>query len=230
VSAATLDVVASVANRLASLQVVFVGASVLPLYLRPELRSSARMTDDVDCVTEVLSTMDYSQLGQRLDRMHFSTIDLPADSPICRYRSPDGVLVDIMPVSADVIGFSNPWYREGFDQAESVVLPDGTAIQVLPAWCFLATKLSAFDGRGASDPLASHDLEDIIALLDGGEGINHWLDDATPAARAYIQGWMRSFLRLPDASELVEGHCPRPNPKGRRSKAILDLMVAWAPR
>jgi len=32
---------------------------------------------------------------------------------------------------------------------------------------FLATKFAAFDGRGKGDYMASHDLEDIVAVVDG---------------------------------------------------------------
>ena len=36
---------------------------------------------------------------------------------------------------------------------------------------FLATKLAVFDGRGEGDYVLSHDMEDIIVLLDGRRGI-----------------------------------------------------------
>ena len=33
--------------------------------------------------------------------------------------------------------------------------------------CFIATKLEAFHGRGGGDIVASHNLEDIIAVAEG---------------------------------------------------------------
>jgi hypothetical protein len=41
---------------------------------------------------------------------------------------------------------------------------------VTPA-CFLVTKLTAFGDRGRRHPIASHDLEDVIAVIDGREEI-----------------------------------------------------------
>jgi len=46
-------------------------------------------------------------------------------------------------------------------------LEDDLAIKLVSSPYFLATKIEAFTGRGGGDYQASHDLEDIITLLDG---------------------------------------------------------------
>ncbi|MCW8946524.1 MAG: hypothetical protein OQK80_03570 [Sedimenticola sp.] len=48
-----------------------------------------------------------------------------------------------------------------------IKLPLGQTIRTVSAPYFLVTKLEAFDGRGNSDYLLSHDMENIIAVLDG---------------------------------------------------------------
>ncbi len=53
--------------------------------------------------------------------------------------------------------------------AHSVVmpLPNKRQIRLVSAPYFLISKLDAFDGRGKGDYLTSHDIEDVIAVLDG---------------------------------------------------------------
>src|ERR1700728_3120795 len=49
----------------------------------------------------------------------------------------------------------------------SHALPKSGPIRLITAPLFLAAKLEAFRGRGGGDYYASHDLEDVIALIDG---------------------------------------------------------------
>jgi hypothetical protein len=46
-------------------------------------------------------------------------------------------------------------------------LPSGCAIRIVTAPVFLATRLEAFRGRGQGNFLFSHDLEDLMAAVDG---------------------------------------------------------------
>jgi hypothetical protein len=43
----------------------------------------------------------------------------------------------------------------------------GSDVHLITAVNFVATKLEAFHGRGANDVTLSHDLEDIVAVIDG---------------------------------------------------------------
>jgi len=82
---------------------------------------------------------------------------------------------------------------------------------------FLATKLEAFDGRGKGDYLSSHDIEDIVAVLDGRPEI---LDELLKASKSYRPIWLtdlhpcwklESLLRLSldtcQAMPQVKGEC-----------------------
>ncbi len=48
-----------------------------------------------------------------------------------------------------------------------IVLPSGQPIKMITAPYFLGTKMEAFRGRGQMDFMASHDLEDFVAVVDG---------------------------------------------------------------
>jgi hypothetical protein len=51
--------------------------------------------------------------------------------------------------------------------------------------------------------MASHDLEDLIAVIDGRREIVADLAAASPDLRAYVADRLAEFLALPDADVLV---------------------------
>ena len=77
-----------------------------------------------------------------------------------------GVQLDIMPFDESVLGFTNPFYRLGFEVALGCFLPNGRMIRILKPEHALATKVAAYESRGSHDPYVSTDLEDIVALAD----------------------------------------------------------------
>ena len=104
---------------------------------------------------------------------------------MCRWTI-GAALVDIMPSEERVLGFGNRWYPEAIRSAELFSLPSGRTIKLITAPLFLATKLQAFGGRGHGDYQASHDLEDIVALVDGRPEIVHETAASTGALRDYL--------------------------------------------
>jgi len=72
----------------------------------------------------------------------------------------------VMPTTAELLGFGNRWYAAALHHAQERKL-GRLSIRVVSAPYFLATKLEAFDGRGKGDYQASHDLEDLVAVIDG---------------------------------------------------------------
>jgi hypothetical protein len=71
---------------------------------------------------------------------------------------------------------------------------------------FLATKLEAFRGRGGGDLLASHDLEDIITVIDGRHEL---LDDVRASAsqlRSYIAHEIGVLLQNSEFNQALPGH------------------------
>jgi len=72
-----------------------------------------------------------------------------------------------MPSDPSVLGFSNRWCPLAIDTARDYALPAARSIRLVTAPVFVATKLEAFRDRGKSDFVASHDLEDIVTVVDG---------------------------------------------------------------
>lgn len=87
-----------------------------------------------------------------------------------------------MPSDASILGFGNRWYDDVLATAMRVDL-DGVAVRAATAPAFLATKLIALADRGAGDYRASHDLEDILAVVDGRALVRAELDAAPVALR-----------------------------------------------
>ena len=143
-------------------QFVFVGGIVAPLYFqRPEFTLHARPTIDVHCVVSMLSHAALQSLQNGMRRIGFSEGQEPGD-PICRWRG-HGLIVDVMSVGADVLGYTNRWYAAGWDSCMTVE-SDAGPIRILDYGHFLATKLEAHNNR-SNDIRLSHDLEDVILTL-----------------------------------------------------------------
>ena len=90
-----------------------------------------------------------------------------------------------MPMDSRVLGFANRWYPLVAQTAQQCVLPSGDSIRLIAAPAFLATKFEAFADRGGGDMLASHDLEDIINIVDGRPELRDEVADAPAELRAY---------------------------------------------
>ena len=131
----------------------------------PEVRS----TLDVDIIVKVATRSDYYRLEASLRKLGF---DQPTETgtPICRWKV-SGILVDVMPTDTRILGFSNRFYDEAIENAEKVCIDEGLEINLVTPSFFLATKIEAFHGRGNGDYLGSHDMEDIVTLIDGREEI-----------------------------------------------------------
>jgi predicted nucleotidyltransferase len=66
-----------------------------------------------------------------------------------------------------VLGFTNQWYELAIATAVERTLTSGEVIRAANPPAIVATKLAAWRGRGRGDVLASLDLHDVIALIDG---------------------------------------------------------------
>ena len=121
---------------------------------------------------------------------------MSADAPICRWRLGE-MEVDLMPTESSILGFANRWYPLAVETAQWLTLPSGTAIRLISAPAFMATKFVAFADRGQSDFLASHDLEDIINLLDGRPELHDEVANSPADLRDFLAGQCRILLDTP---------------------------------
>lgn len=143
---------------------VFVGGTVTALY--PLAGGvDVRPTLDVDCVVDLATTAEYYAFVERLRRRGFTECT-DEDAPLCRLVYA-GIRVDVVTTADTGVGPTNRWYRDAVAEAALHRLADDLEVRAITPVFFVATKLEAFRGRGGGDYFASHDLEDILAVLAG---------------------------------------------------------------
>ena len=178
-------------------EIVFVGGCATGLLITDPASAGVRVTNDVDVIVEVASYAKYEALSERLRGLGFA--EDAEDGVICRWRHSELVL-DVMPTDARILGFSNRWFGAAIARARQVALSSGQIRAIAPVY-FLATKLEAFRGRGADDVTASHDLEDVIAVIDGRSEI----EDEVGAAEADVRDYLSTeFRRLLDDGRFTD--------------------------
>jgi predicted nucleotidyltransferase len=70
----------------------------------------------------------------------------------------------------------------------------GVAVRVADAPSFVATKLEAFLDRGGGDYLSSHDLEDVLSVVDGRAELAAELGRAPPELRDFVAQTLARLL------------------------------------
>jgi predicted nucleotidyltransferase len=188
-------------------QVVFVGGQVAELLVTDPAAVRVRPTDDVDVVVAVTTRSAYYALGDELRRLGFNE-DMRPGAPICRWRTVDDLVLDVMPMNEEILGFSNPWYASALETAVPYEIAPDLLISIAAAPAFLATKWAAFDDRGAGDYLGSHDLEDIISVVAGRSELLVDLQNAPADVRAFLGDRTRRFLEHSDAGDAITGALP----------------------
>jgi predicted nucleotidyltransferase len=185
-------------------EIVFVGGSVAGLLLTDAVADGVRATKDVDAVVEATTLSQYHQAEKKLAVSGF-TRDIGSEV-ICRWRhAGTGVLFDLMPTDPAVLGFSNPWYPEALNTAMRMRLSDRIEIRVISGPAFVATKLEAFMSRGGGDILSSHDLEDILNVVDGRPSIVEELSAASEALQKFVRQTFGALLARPDLENYLPG-------------------------
>lgn len=184
-------------------RLVFVGGCAVDLLLTDTAAAPTRVTYDVDLVAQVAALAGYHKLEEEFTKLSFKR-DMSKDAPICRWRL-GNLEVDLMPMDTNVLGFANRWYPLAVQTAQLIVLPSGAAIRLIAAPVFLATKFEAFADRGKGDLLGSHDLEDIVNVLDGRPGIVGEIALSTMELRRYLADQCGALLVMPNFTDALQG-------------------------
>lgn len=200
-------------------EMTFLGGCATGLLITDPAAPVVRETTDVDVIVEVVSHADYRQLEARLREQSFKE-DLAEDAPICRWVR-QGLRLDVMPTREDILGFANPWYPLALQTAEPVSLPSGGIINRVSAPCFVATKLAAFEGRGRGDYMTSHDMEDLVAVLDGRPELVREIEDCPADLRSHLADSFTGLLADADFLQALPGHLPG----DAASQARVDLLI-----
>ncbi|MDP2433771.1 MAG: hypothetical protein Q8O33_17355 [Pseudomonadota bacterium] len=127
-----------------------------------------------------------------------------------------------------MLGFSNRWYPLAAASATRLVLPSGKTINLISAPAFLATKFEAFKTRGQGDPLMSHDLEDIINVVEGRTSIEANVSDCERGLRAYLAAQFGDLAAMPDFQNVLPGLVAYDELHSRRVDAIMRKILAFA--
>ncbi|MEP2670487.1 MAG: nucleotidyl transferase AbiEii/AbiGii toxin family protein [Cyclobacteriaceae bacterium] len=200
-----IGVVEKVADALNDLRdkVAFVGGAVISLYTDDPAADELRPTKDIDLSITLESYGAWAALQEELARLGFSPD--PTSHVYCRFTYED-VTVDIMPDDEKVLGFSNPWYKPGLQNLMKYSLPNGMEINLLPLPYFIATKFSAFHGRGESQHRTSHDFEDIIYLTDNCISIVQVITSTEGEVKDYLQGEYKQVWENENRTEIISCH------------------------
>ena len=189
-------------------ELVFLGGSVAGLLVTDPLSEAVRPTIDVDAIVEA-GLGPFHRMEEQVAARGFSR-DVES-GVICRWvHKESGVLFDLMPVAADVLGFSNRWYPYAVATAMPTDLGQGLSIRMTTAVAFVATKLEAFASRGAGDILGSHDLEDVLNIVDGREELGAELAAAPKEIRGAVAAAFSGLLASRDFINALPGLVSEP--------------------
>lgn len=184
-------------------ELILVGGCAASLLIDAPTAPPARVTYDVDLIVEVTARQGYYAMESRFAKRGFSR-DVSEDAPICRWRI-RGIEVDLMPTEENILGFSNRWYPTAAASADLMSLPSGRRISLISAPAFLGTKFEAFHTRGKNDMVMSHDLEDIINVVEGRRGVVEEVAAADPELCAYLVRRFRALLQHADFNNTLPG-------------------------
>lgn len=184
-------------------QVVFVGGCATGLLIDNPSLMDVRPTEDVDAIVEVASLVGYHQLAGQLAQRGFKQT-MADNTPPFRWFW-NRLQLDLVPVDEKVLGFANRWYRAGFALAVQAILDDGLVLRHLSAPYFLATKFEAFKDRGRNDVFVSHDLEDILTVVEGRAALVQEVKAAPDKVRLHIGQSVASLLALPAFANALPG-------------------------
>ena len=201
----------------------FVGGAVMCLLVdHPEL-TQFRRTKDVDVVVEIVTYAAFSALEAKL-RLAGFLHDTSAGAPIVRWVV-DGFRVDIMPQDSSSLGMNTRWFPEALRLAVAKDLGEDCSVRCVSPAVFMATKFEAYKDRGKGDIYLSHDLEDIVTLVDGRATIVEEVDrlgTVATEARSFIIGECSKLMGDRYFPEAILEHLPRLLGAQERAAIVLE--------
>jgi hypothetical protein len=227
----SLDRVAAIARALGDLadDVVFMGGAIAPLLQADPPFRDARVTSDVDGLIASHRYTDTEVLRVRLAQGGFR--QNPADrTHVHRWRDPSGIPFDLVRAGEHPGGSGNPWDAIGIATAAPTTLAGTVRVRHVTASVFLAQKWAAYHDRGSADPLASHDLEDILALLASRPGIIEEVSAAPAVLREYVGAQARAFLDSEYAEDLLAANLSNTQDPAVTIAAVQTVLQRLAKR
>lgn len=222
-----IELLTRVADALGDLRerLVFIGGCATALLITDPAAAPVRATADVDAIAAVVSLPEYHKLGEDLRARGFSQTLEQSDPPF-RWTFA-GLKLDVMPIDPAVLGFGNRWYQLAMQSAVAAPLREGVSIRHVTSTCFVATKLEAFLDRGKGDYFESHDLEDVLAVVDGRPELVEEIGRADRELREYVAGIFAHLLADENFINALPGMIIEGSPADR-SPIVLQRLRAIA--
>lgn len=220
---ASFQSIATIAEQLKGLpyDFAFLGGAVLGVLITDKGAPNIRTTKDVDVLVNATTRKAYSDLEALLRKAGFKH-DTSGDAPICRWIFKD-IVLDVMPPSRDVLGWDARWLMQALRSA--VVVDANTPdIRIVTAPYFLASKIEAFEGRGNNDFISSHDMEDIISVINGRETIVTEIKCSDLELNKFLANKIGCFLKQSLFVESLDGHLADESDILARKKIVLDRL------
>ena len=198
-----IAVVAEVARALGELKnrMIFVGGSIISLYTDDPAADEIRPTADVDMTISVLNYPVWTKLQEQLLSLGFSPNSQATHINRLFFNE---IPVDVIPVEEGIIGETNRWYKIGLDSILEYEVSE-EAIKIFSAPIYLATKFEAFKGRGR-DLRTSHDIEDIIYILDNRTTIVQEIDESEISVNTFIKEELQQIIDKGMLDEVLMSH------------------------
>ncbi|MFA6542015.1 MAG: hypothetical protein WCT99_10475 [Bacteroidota bacterium] len=203
-SSVNIQAIETVADALGEINsdAVYVGGAVIGIYVNDPGAGDVRPTKDIDIVLKIATEGELERLRQILTVKGFT--QAADDDVVCRFRYKN-ILVDVMSTQAVGWAPANPWFGAGFRLAKRVTVMQ-KEIRILPLAYFLATKFSSYHERGGGDPRTSHDIEDIVYILDNRRDTVEQITSSPEEVRDYLKEEFRMILRSDLFREAVRSH------------------------
>ena len=208
-------------------QMVFVGGCATGLLVDETNLMDVRPTEDVDAIVEVASLFAYHHLSEQLMARGFKQT-LADNTPPFRWLW-NRMQLDLLPIEEKVLGFANPWYRVGFEEALTVDLGNGLQLRHLSAPNFLATKFEAFKSRGHNDVYLSHDLEDIMTVMEGRAAVSQQVGAASAPVRKYVAQSVAALMDMPAFHNALPGLLSDPEREPSVKARLMQVAKLNAP-
>ena len=218
----------AVARRLRPLlpRFAFVGGCATGLLITDPASAPVRVTRDVDVIAELASYVEYSTLSEELRSLGFHE-DAEEGAPICRWAL-DDLRLDVMPSTGGPLGFTNRWYVDAVRDSREFELAPDLKIRLVTGPLFLATKFEAFLSRGHGDYYLSHDLEDMMSVIDGRVELADELRAAGQPVRGYLAAKFSTLLDDDDFLESLPGQFPGDDISQERVPLLISRLRSIA--
>jgi hypothetical protein len=212
-----------VAEKLSHLpdRVVFLGGSVVGFLLTDTGAPDVRPTLDVDVIVGVKTQREYHKLSEALKDLGFK--EAIESGVICRWRI-ENIIVDIMPTSGTILGFSNRWYPLAMETASQHKITHSFSINIINPPCFIATKIEAFESRGKQDFLLSDDINDIIYVVNGRPEIVEEIKNSEKELKGYLSRKFKKLLKDDFFHEAIQGCLMADMENQSRYHIIIDRL------